>query len=270
MRWSHGALVASLLISSVPARAVEPRQPTERWVVNFDDAQCVASRNYGTVEKPLHLALKASPLGDVIQLAILRHGIGGEAEQLDAILKIDDQPALRTTILVYKSENASLRIHRVNLRPTEFAPLRQAKSIAIQSPGLNETFALSNMGPLLKTMEECLVDLRSVWNITDPTGTKSKLKERSKANLSAYFSNDDYPAAAFTKEQSGIVAFALLIDEAGKVADCTIVETSGAAVLDTQSCGVLEKRARFKPAIGTDGKPAKDAVIGRIRWQMAK
>ena len=161
-----------------------------------------------------------------------------------------------------------MRVHRISLRASEFAPFRQAKTIAIRSPGLNEAFALSNMGPLLKTMDKCLVGLRLLWNISDPTGNQSKLKERTKANLASFFSNDDYPAIAFDQSKSGTVAFALLIDETGKVADCTIIETSGAAALDTQSCGILERRAKFTPAIGADGKAAKDAVIGRIRWKI--
>jgi len=265
MRLSLAFVAASLLNAAVPGRA-EPRQPTSKWVVNFDDAQCVASRNYGTAEKPLYLAFKASPLGDVMQLAILRNGIGGEAEQVEATLKVDDWPVLRKSILVYKSKKASLNISRINLRANEFAPFRQAKRIAIRSAGLNETFALTQMDPLLKKMDECLIDLRSVWNITDPAGKQSKLKERAKANLASYVNNDDYPAIAIANHQGGTVAFALLVDEAGKIADCTIIETSGAAALDTQSCGILEKRAKFTPAIGADGKPAKDAVFSRIRW----
>jgi TonB family protein len=201
-----------------------------------------------------------------MQLAIFRQGGGGEAAQFDATLKIDSQPTLRISILAYKPKEASLRVYRTNLRANEFEPFRQAESIAIRSPGLNEAFALSNMAPLLKTMDNCLVGLRLAWNITDPTGVQSSLKERSKADIAKFFSNDDYPAVALNQNQSGTVAFALLVDESGKVADCTIIGTSGAAVLDAQSCGILQRRAKFAPAIGVDGKPAKDAVIARVRW----
>jgi hypothetical protein len=64
------------------------------------------------------------------------------------------------------------------------------------------------------------------------------------------------------------VTLALLIDETGKIADCTVIGTSGAASLDTQSCGMLKDRARFKPAIGLDGKPAKGSFIQRITWRV--
>lgn len=270
MRLSLAALAAATMVSTVPAQAAPaPLQPTANWNVEFADAQCVASRSYGTAKNPLILALKASPLGDVMQLAVLHNGgTPGEAQQVEATLTIDAGPPLKTSILVYQLKKSSLRVHRINLRPPEFAPLRQARTIAIKSPGLNETLALTNIGPLLKTMDDCLVDLRAVWHITDPSGEKSKLKERAKANLAANFSNDDYPAIAVDQDQSGSVALALLVDEAGKIADCTVINTSGVAVLDAQSCRILQIRAKFSPAIGVDGKAAKDAVVTRVRWEM--
>ena len=60
----------------------------------------------------------------------------------------------------------------------------------------------------------------------------------------------------------------LLIDEAGKLANCMVVGTSGYASLDAQSCAVLKERAKFVPALGIDGKPTKSGILQRIRWQM--
>ncbi|WP_309661119.1 hypothetical protein [Sphingomonas sp.] len=96
--WAFGASV--LLIASAPGKASDALKPTAKWVVNFDNAQCVASRKYGTADKPIFLVLKATPLGDLMRLAIMREGSGGEAEELDATVKFDEQPAFRTSILV--------------------------------------------------------------------------------------------------------------------------------------------------------------------------
>ena len=62
------------VFANTAASAAEPLQPTAKWVVNFDAAQCVASRNYGTADKPLFLVLKAPPIGDVLQIGIIRNG----------------------------------------------------------------------------------------------------------------------------------------------------------------------------------------------------
>jgi hypothetical protein len=47
-----------------------------------------------------------------------------------------------------------------------------------------------------------------------------------------------------------------------------VTQTSGVAALDGQSCAKFSERARFEPAIGVDGKPAKDGHRTRIRWNL--
>ena len=59
-----------------------------------------------------------------------------------------------------------------------------------------------------------------------------------------------------------------LIDEKGEMADCAVIETSGIAALDAQTCFIMRKRGKFAPAIGQDGKPAKGVFTQRIRWEM--
>jgi protein TonB len=93
------------------------------------------------------------------------------------------------------------------------------------------------------------------------------LKSRAKGDLRRFFSSDDYPWMALIKDQEGQVQFSILIDEKGRVADCSVIEPSGVAVLDAQSCAILTERASFTPAIGTDGKPARDSYISRIVWR---
>jgi hypothetical protein len=116
MFWFGLLGAAALLLTSSTQPGELLRQPTEHWVVNFDNSQCVASRNYGTAEEPLVLALKASPLGDVMQLAFLQKGNGGEAWEYEAKLTVDAQPVLKESVLVYKAKKASLKISRINLR----------------------------------------------------------------------------------------------------------------------------------------------------------
>ena len=58
-------------IVSTPASAAVSA-PTGKWVVDYEDQACVATRQYGTEAKPLFLALKPSPIGDVMQLSVIR------------------------------------------------------------------------------------------------------------------------------------------------------------------------------------------------------
>lgn len=250
--------------------AAEQRQPTGRWVVNFDDAQCIASRNYGTDANPLFLALKAPPLGNIIQIGVVRSAKGGEPEQIDAQVIIDGRQPQRASMLAFTAKKQKQRAYWINLPRREFAPATSARVIAIRGKReLSESFAISAMQPLMKVLDDCVADLRRVWNVSEQGMEAQKLKEPVSGDLRGVFRAEDYPAVAIAGKHQGTVELALLIDETGKVAGCSLVETSGVASLDAQSCALVKERAKFRPAIGMDGKPAKGSFLQRITWRMA-
>lgn len=244
------------------------RAPTGQWNVDFADAQCVATRSYGSAEEPLHLALKAAPVGNVMQIAVIRKGGWTEADQVEAIIGIDMQPPIKANMLRFSTKGTGLRIYLLNMPASDFALVRGAKTLAVSAGSVNESFSLSQVEPLLKIMDDCVADLRKVWNVTDPSGEQSSLSTRAKGNLSGLLTSDDYPGPALRKEQTGAVRFAALINETGRVADCTIIETSKVPALGAQTCALIKERARFKPATGPDGKPAKDAIINKVAWEL--
>ena len=261
------ACLLGLAGAAAAAAAPAPRAPTGKRVVNFDAAQCVAHRQYGSAESPLRLVLKAPPLGDVMQIAVMRPGGTALPEQVDSTVSIDGRRPLRTNLVMYTPKDGKERVYLLNMPSAEFALVREAKAFSIRSSGLNETLALSQMPRLLKIMDECVANLRQVWNVAGEDGV-TRLGARARANLASYFSPNDYPGVSIAKGQSGRVKFALLVAEDGSIADCTIVETSGAAALDTQVCAVLRKKAKFEPARDADGKPAKDSVFSAVLWKL--
>lgn len=284
MRSSLAVFAATLSIFAAPGRAADPHQPTSKWIVSFADAQCVATRNYGSEAEPLYLVLKAPPLGGVLQIGIVRKGKMSTANQVDGEILFDANPPIRTNLLEFGAKELGQRALLVNLPLPELAPMRQASVIRIRArmdnaPSIgtrisagtsrtDEQFALAQMGSLLKVMDKCAVDLRRVWNITGVDQPSPNLKAPPSSDLSGVFSSEDYPAIALNKDYQGRVGLALLIDEAGRLADCTVIETSGVASLDAQSCIIIKQRARFKPAIGLDGKPAKGGYTARISWKI--
>lgn len=262
-------LILSVLGWSVGGAAQpEVREPTAKWVVNFADAQCIASRAYGSSENPLHLILKAPPLGEVMQVAVVTKGSWPESRQVEANIRVDDGAPLATTMLMFSPPKNNTRVYMMNMPANDFSLVRQAGRLSIRSQGLDETFALSQMEPLLRVVDRCVADLRNVWNIGDPQGAQSVLADRASANMARLFDDTDYPTVALDQGKSGTVRFAVLIDETGRVSDCTIIETSGVAALDAQTCFVVKDRGRFRPARGLDGKPAKDAAIQLVRWKV--
>ncbi|HEV7658207.1 MAG TPA: energy transducer TonB [Allosphingosinicella sp.] len=91
---------------------------------------------------------------------------------------------------------------------------------------------------------------------------------RARANLSAYFSSDDYPAAALRGNEQGTTGFSLIIGPNGRVTECAITSSSGHASLDQATCRILRSRARYTPARGPDGNPGSGTDSGRVTWRL--
>ena len=261
-------LLPALTFATAVQAAPEPRAPTGKWNVDFADAQCIAQRDYGTPESPLKLVLKAPPAGDVMQVAAMRRAASTPAEQVESTVTVDGRRPLKTDLLMFSPKDSKNRVYLLNMPSAEFAPVRQAKTFSVRSVGLNETFALSQMDSVMRVMDRCVANLRRVFNIGADGSEPLALPTRAKGSIASFFSDRDYPSVALMNRQTGKVKFALLIDENGRVADCTIVETSGVPSLDSQACAVLKTRAKFEPARGMDGKPAKDSSFGAVVWRM--
>jgi protein TonB len=91
---------------------------------------------------------------------------------------------------------------------------------------------------------------------------------KAKGNLPALFSDDDYPAAALRAEESGTTGFRLEIGANGRVSNCTVTSSSGSSSLDATTCRLLRSRARFTPAMDSNGQPTSDTYNGRITWRL--
>lgn len=267
-RVSIGLLVA-VFLTSAPARAAKPNsyEPTGPWVVDFADQRCVAGRSYGAGGKILDLTLQPSPVGDAMQITLYSRGMGpGPAEGQLVRLSIDDQASLDVRMASFRTAKTGLRALRINLTPENFAPMRTAKSVSLRTGPREDRFTLRQMPQIMSKLDECLKDLQAHWNI----GAEHKLKMRAETTrpFAAYFSSDDFPAHALYRGEEGRSVFVLMIDEEGKIAGCSAAFTSEHASLDEQPCIVLREKARFKPAIGLDGKPAKDVVVSSVTWKV--
>jgi protein TonB len=91
---------------------------------------------------------------------------------------------------------------------------------------------------------------------------------RARGNLVALFSTDDYPQSAIRNEEQGTTAVRLTIGPDGRVSDCAVTSSSGSSSLDSATCSILRRRARFTPAKDQAGNPISDSYSQRIRWEL--
>ncbi len=87
-------------------------------------------------------------------------------------------------------------------------------------------------------------------------------------SLTALVQPGDYPAAALREGQEGRVEFQLSVDTSGRVTRCTISRSSGSAALDSTTCRLMQRRARFTPAVNDKGLTVEGEVRSAIDWEL--
>lgn len=268
MRVMHRAVAAICGISLFgSSAAAAPRQPTDKWHLDYDVAQCVAMRDYGTDAKPLILALKPSANGTVMRILVIRKG-SAEVEQAPATLRLGGKQ-LNTNLLHYSDEKNHLAIVSINVPISEFKADLTIRSISVSGGGVYDSFAISQLPELVAELDKCVLDLQQYWNIGAEFTPRVATAVRPTPPLREIFSPSDYPGIALSHNQQGAVTMTFLVDEKGQVADCSVDQTSGIPALDTMSCYVVKKRAKFEPALGPNGKPIRSAYTERVVWRIA-
>jgi TonB family protein len=94
-------------------------------------------------------------------------------------------------------------------------------------------------------------------------------RKPSKGDVRTLFSGDDYPASALRNGEEGTVQARLTVGANGRVTRCDVIRSSGSDTLDTTTCSILQRRARFVPARDSVGKAAASTyVTPPIKWQL--
>ena len=258
----------SLPLIGVALSAAAPRAANSRWVVNFADAQCLAERDYGPASEPVRVVLKQPAIGDVIQVSVSPGRAGGTAAKQAGNVRFDGDPPLTLPATMFDTPAGSTRTYLFNVPVKDFARASTAKVMAVSAPGLREEFALSNVAPVMKLLDECVADLRSLYNI-EPSGRGSRAAVKPpQGSLSGMIAPADMPEERGGSPRDGTAELLLLVDESGSVADCAIVGSSEFASLDGQTCAIMRARAKFSPAKGSDGTAVKGAFHQKVSWRM--
>lgn len=236
--------------------------------MDYRPADCVAVRNFADGEKTYVLRLRPSPFWDVMELSVLRPGKQGTPDQLPLRLQIDEDPPISSYVLLHgaKSGKVDYRVNRLNIPIETFSRLRRAGQMHFATSTIDVTLKLDLLSKVGEALQKCVEDLQSLWNIGPVYAGRLRQPPMPVKPLASLFSENDYPGVALLNHMSGSTTFVLLIDETGKMASCNTIVTSGIASLDTQVCAILLQRAKFNPAIDTDGKPAKGTISTKVQW----
>jgi len=102
-----------------------------------------------------------------------------------------------------------------------------------------------------------------------PPPHKTVSAQSAKGDLRTLFSADDYPAAAQAAGAEGTAQAQLTIGPDGRVVGCNLIRSTGNSSLDSATCNILRRRAKFTPARDSNGQPTTDTVsTPPIVWRL--
>jgi len=268
-RLLSGLLVASAAFSTLCEAAGQPPalQPLSSWNLDYGETQCLASRKYDDPANPVTLAIRQSPNGETYELLVGRKRRATEPVlEEEGIVDFGRGP-INAWVLFYQTPDKAMDVHLFRISAADMAQARSATSVTMHIADASDVgFQLALMPQLLDGLQTCTADLKRYWNMDgEKDGTLSK---GARGDLRNIFSSDDYPREAMKRLQQGQGQYLLLVDESGKVAGCQVLLATGVPILDAQACSVIERRARFAPALDKSGDPVRSTVITPpIRWR---
>lgn len=262
------ALLAALVASccSTAAFAAGVLQPSSMWQVDYGESACSALRAYGPGPNALVVGLVPAPTFGATQISIVRRGSGALPLEHGATLE-GPGGAVTTTVIDYPAAKGRKIVSRIVLTPAQYKMLATDGTLHIRFDGFEQKILLTNVAGVERELDKCVADLDELWQ--SPLQQKRiKTGAEPMMPLGRYFSSTDYPSQAQREHTSGEVGVRMMIDETGKMQNCTTLHTSGSAILDAMTCVVLNERAKFHPAVDVDGKPVKSVLDQRVHWQL--
>lgn len=102
-----------------------------------------------------------------------------------------------------------------------------------------------------------------------PPPRKVQSATSARGDLRTLFSGDDYPASAQAAGAEGTARAQLTIGADGRVASCNITQSTGNGALDSATCNILRRRAKFVPARDSNGNATTDTITTpSIVWRL--
>ncbi len=261
---SLAALFTHALAAAAPAPT--PMAPTGPWNVEFADSMCLLSRPFGPKQE-IRLILKPSMIGDKLELIVAttktRMGDGrhGKATLAVAGKVVADEMYFNAY------STAKARLVRIGSKEETLALSALRDTLAIDAERESRhLFALTGIERARPVLNLCLDQLRTIYKVSK--ADLAQIMTEPQASLPRLFSSSDYPAEALSKNESGTVGVLLWVEANGRVSTCEVIEPINSLALKQTTCSILQRRARFTPAVNMAGKSVRAPIFTRVRWML--
>lgn len=256
--------------SQVVAQSSRVREPTGKWLVEYGLDQCLLSRAYGTDAKPLTVTFERLPMMQKVGLFVLKNSKKQEMEGGPIDVGSEEGHRASSRFTAYTIPTRDMRIIHTELSEDVLSGIGRTQRVDIRASGeLDERFAVPGVVAALRALDDCTLDLGRAWGFTIEQQKAMRRAAEPIAKLGSHFSSDDYPSSALKNGEMGRAKVRISVDVKGSPTACTLTRPSGSKTLDEVTCRKLMKYAKFRPAIGHDGRPMPSIYLTSVSWLLA-
>ncbi len=273
LAWAVSAGIAAMFSTQALGSPLPPSSP---WQLDYAENECRLIREFGSGDNQLWLRIARGstldkfdmmvggatlPKSNMIVDMTMSASSTGPAETKNALPYTAQIAGASHNIYSILGADQSLLVAAANSEMLDLKIGSKAE-IAFQMKGLNKArTALSTCHDDLLT-NVFKVDVAKMRALQSPP-LPAKGVER-------WVTTDDYPTPALVKNLTGKTQLVLSVDEKGKIADCTVIISSGHASLDQTACALMKKRGSFTPAKDANGNDVAAPWLSAVHWQIPK
>jgi TonB family protein len=259
----------TMLLTGAQGVPERPLAPTGKWSVEYADNMCTLSRTYGAGAAAFRLAITPMPGSEFVEIAVLTPASATVGATGDARIQLlPDNRAAKAYFKKITVNDAKLLYAGVSR--DEVGDISAATSIRIAWNGKRATthVAVPGIAGGVRALDTCLVDLMESWGFTREMQARIATRAEPKTGAHRWVKNTDYPTDLVLQGIQGTTRVRFLVDIEGRASDCRLIQSSGSVDLDSITCSVIVKRARYLPAKTTDGTAVPSIVALSFSWEI--
>lgn len=258
-------MMTPILAMALAAAPVPPPLKGGPWTVEFAETLCGLGKTYETPAGKVVLAIKAPLVGRDYGIFVIRPGGAATvATWHQAFIVKPGGTRVGPFPLQTFTSVSRKRVARFSIDAEKYTLAEDGGTLSLDlgSEGIF-SFAVPNLPKALETLEDCTKGLRKAFGIDQQIIDRVAVDAKSRGLV---FKANDYPSDAIRQGLQGTVGALAFVGTDGRVTDCKVIETSGSSSLDSRTCAVLERRARYEPARDASGTNLRAPIYTRIRW----
>ena len=136
-------------------------------------------------------------------------------------------------------------------------------NISITPPQVEQVQKAPPVAPVVPIVVQTQAPVAAAPRVTPKSPTP-------KGNPGNWANSNDYPSRALREEKEGVTRFRVSVGPDGRVTSCDVTGSSGTPELDSATCSLVTRRARFNPATDGEGQPTSGSWGNSVRWQIPK